>query len=391
MSVRRLSNSGVTGSVYKSLIAGITPVASVPTIGSATDIGTGRAYGNAAANVAFTAGTYVGTSYTATSNPGGFSANSATSPITVTGLSSNTAYTFTVTATNGTGTSQASSNSGSVTVTSVPQAPTIGTATDQGDGTTARISFTAGNDGGSSITGYTVTSNPSSLTGTGSVSPIDVTGLASDTAYTFTVTATNAKGTSSASSATSSLTLAATDLGSLYPIRSYVVPSGGAATIDFTSIPSTYSHLQIRWVARGSSSGSTQGAISMRVGNSSVDTGSNYTWHGIEGNGTNVSTGAGTSLSYTTLGTIPRDGYTSGMMGTGIIDIFNYTSTSKYKTFRCLSGNDVNNTGTDKGEVSLYSGLWLSTSAIDTIKLSVSGFTQSFAQYSSFALYGVKA
>lgn len=91
----------------------------------------------------------------------------------------------------------------------VPAAPTIGTAT-AGD-TQATITFTTPtSNGGASITGYTVTSNPGGITGTGSGSPITVTGLTNGVAYTFTVTATNSTGTGSASAATNSITPAAT-------------------------------------------------------------------------------------------------------------------------------------------------------------------------------------
>jgi len=60
-------------------------------------------------------------------------------------------------------------------------------------------------DGGSAITGYTVTSNPGSFIGTGSASPITVTGLTNGTAYTFTVIATNSNGNSSPSIASNSV------------------------------------------------------------------------------------------------------------------------------------------------------------------------------------------
>ena len=61
-------------------------------------------------------------------------------------------------------------------------------------------------DGGSALTGYTVTSNPGSITASGSASPITVTGLTNGTAYTFTVTAKNASGTGPASLASNSVT-----------------------------------------------------------------------------------------------------------------------------------------------------------------------------------------
>jgi len=87
----------------------------------------------------------------------------------------------------------------------VPGAPTIGTAT-AGD-TQASVAFSApASNGGSAITGYTVTANPGGATGTGASSPITVTGLSNGTSYTFTVTATNSAGTGSASAASNSVT-----------------------------------------------------------------------------------------------------------------------------------------------------------------------------------------
>lgn len=113
MAVQRLSNSGRSGFSYKSLIAGITPLPSVPTIGAAT------AVNFESVNVAFTApGAYAGSTYTATSSPGGLTGTSASSPILVEGLSELTEYTFTVTATNATGTSGASAASSPVTTPS---------------------------------------------------------------------------------------------------------------------------------------------------------------------------------------------------------------------------------------------------------------------------------
>jgi hypothetical protein len=179
------------------------PVA--PTIGTATNVGTSRAYNNGAATVTFTApnSKLPISSYTVTSSPGSYTGTGSSSPITVAGLQSNTAYTFTVTATSAIGTSAASSASNSITATTVPQAPTIGSAT--AGNASATVAYTAGANGGAAVSTFTATASPGGATGTGA-SPITVSGLSNGTAYTFTVTATNANGTSAASAASNSVT-----------------------------------------------------------------------------------------------------------------------------------------------------------------------------------------
>jgi len=163
--------------------------------------------GNAQASVAFTAPTSTGgsliTSYTVTSSPGNITATGTSSPITVTGLTNGTAYTFTVVATNAVGTSDASVASTAVTPVTVPGAPTISQVI--AGYAEASVTFTAPNDGGSPITSYTVTSSPGNITATGTGTSITVTSLTNGTSYTFTVVATNAVGTSVASVASTAV------------------------------------------------------------------------------------------------------------------------------------------------------------------------------------------
>ena len=125
---------------------------------------------------------------------------------TVTGLTNDLSYDFRVKAVNAFGTSIASDTATKTPgAPTAPDAPTIGTAT--AGNTTASVAFSAPADnGGSAITGYTVLSSPGGFTATGASSPITVTGLTNGVEYTFTVTATNAIGTSAASSASNAIT-----------------------------------------------------------------------------------------------------------------------------------------------------------------------------------------
>ncbi|MDA8773401.1 fibronectin type III domain-containing protein, partial [Luminiphilus sp.] len=141
---------------------------------------------------------------------GTFTATGASSPLTVSGLTNGNTYSCSVVATNSAGSSAASATvnatPGADTTTAIPGVPTI-TRTDYGDGE-IYLYVTVSDDGGSAVTGYTAscTDGTTTFTGTDADSPITVSGLTNDTAYTCTVTATNAMGTSAASSATASIT-----------------------------------------------------------------------------------------------------------------------------------------------------------------------------------------
>jgi hypothetical protein len=178
------------------------------------------------------------TGYTVTSSPGGITATGPTSPIVLLGLTNGTAYTFTVTSKNAAGLSTVSAASNSVTpdaslAPAPPSAPVIGVAT-AGD-TQAIVSFTApAGNGGSPITGYTVTASPGGVTATGAASPITVAGLTNGTAYTFTVTARTVIGVSTASAQSNSVT----PMGLVAPTPPSigVATAGDArATISFTA------------------------------------------------------------------------------------------------------------------------------------------------------------
>jgi hypothetical protein len=168
-------------------------------------------------------------------------------------------------------------------------------------------------------------------------------------------------------------------------ISTVTVGSGGQATIDFTSIPQTYTHLQIRVMCR-SLSGATNDGILMRCGTGgTLNTTSTLWGHFLKGDGATTTSGSRSSTNIEMIETTANTSAAS-MFGVAIIDLLDYTSTTNNKTFRSLTGNDQNGS---LGELRLMSGSYgATTNAIDTLRF-YSAFAN-IAQYSSFALYGIK-
>lgn len=169
-------------------------------------------------------------------------------------------------------------------------------------------------------------------------------------------------------------------------ISTVTVGAGGASSIDFTSIPGTYKHLQIRGIMKDVTTGTADyDALRIQYNN---DTGTNYSWHYLKGEGSGSGgVGQASTSSYLWSGTVMRSGTgQTSAFSTSIIDILDYANTSKYKTQRWLNGTEFNAL---YPWVGLGSGLWQSTSAITSIKMYLDT-SVNFAQYSTFALYGIK-
>ena len=169
---------------------------------------------------------------------------------------------------------------------------------------------------------------------------------------------------------------------SYYQIATTTVGGGGSATVSFTSIPATYTHLQVRGIARTNRSGSNQDAIRYRFNS---DSGNNYTLHYLYGNGSTAGAGANTSDTQGYMDGITESDNLAGAFGGFILDILDYTNTNKYKTSRSWSGREDNTSGA----IWLESTLWMNTAAITSIVFTPNVGT-SIDQYSKFALYGIK-
>jgi hypothetical protein len=173
--------------------------------------------------------------------------------------------------------------------------------------------------------------------------------------------------------------------GSYDSIATQTVGAGGAASVTFSSIPSTYKHLQIRGIMRDSAADTAVQNVVMSFNSDTTYT--NYHSHFLTGDGSSASSGdiqvsgfyAGAAL------TISNNAI-ANTYGATIIDILDYANTSKNKTVRLLTGVDVNGAG---GQARLESSVWLNTAAITSCTINVRS-SGNLMQYSSFALYGIR-
>lgn len=147
----------------------------------------------------------------------------------------------------------------------------------------------------------------------------------------------------------------------------------GSTSLTFSSIPQSYTHLQIRYMAV-----SAYILISSNLGTGTKG-------HFIHGNGTSIN-----SYAFDPLGSgmyVNING-NANEVSTGVIDILDYSNTNKNKTLRALLGRETN---TSDSSVTFSSGFWNSTSAISSITITnnVSGGVN-FGTGTSFALYGIR-
>jgi hypothetical protein len=164
-------------------------------------------------------------------------------------------------------------------------------------------------------------------------------------------------------------------------IATTTVGSGGVASVTLGSIPGTFTHLQVRCIARSTYSVGNTSALLIQVnGNTTIG---DYAVHLLDGNGSSVSV-YGAANDYPQ-GAISNANAGANIFGVAVFDILDYTNTNKHKTIRSLSGNDNNGSGT----LRFSSGAsYANTNAITSVSFSTP--SGDLAQYSSFALYGIK-
>jgi hypothetical protein len=177
---------------------------------------------------------------------------------------------------------------------------------------------------------------------------------------------------------------AAYEPGSYYSIETITVGSGGSSTVTFSSIPSTYTHLQVRCLVKTNRTSSNLSGAPF-IFNS--DSATNYSCHEFNGNGSTLSASNTSNGSSIDVGRVSGNSSSANVFGVEVIDILDYKNTNKYKTIRVLNGFDNNGSGV----VAFASGSWRSTSAITSITFQTPYESSLYLQYSEFALYGIKA
>lgn len=170
---------------------------------------------------------------------------------------------------------------------------------------------------------------------------------------------------------------AAYDPAATWLISTTSVGSGGVASVTFSSIPTTYTSLQIRAnIKLSGASGDVNAYIRFNG-----DTGANYVWHVLTGTGSSTIATAVTSTTSILTGQALANNANPGAF---ITDIHDYLSTTRNKTVRSFAGHDENGSG----QSFLTSGLWLNTAAVSSITIITNG--TGIAQDSKFSLYGMK-
>jgi hypothetical protein len=157
-------------------------------------------------------------------------------------------------------------------------------------------------------------------------------------------------------------------------ISSVTVGSGGAANIEFTSIPGTYTDLVCKYSCRN-----TGDSPNLEVSFNAVTT--NRSDRVLSGNGASASSFADATIIY---GLSGRSTSTSSTFSNGEVYLPNYAGS----TNKSLSQDAITENNATEAFAYLVAGLWSNTNAITSLKLTPS--SGNFAQHSTAYLYGIK-
>lgn len=158
------------------------------------------------------------------------------------------------------------------------------------------------------------------------------------------------------------------------------VVTSPVSSITFSSIPSTFSHLQIRAVARTDRSANADDLLTVRLNS---DTGTSYASHLLYSSGNQVQATASVNQTYWRSLYLPGAGATANSFGGVILDLLDYKNTNKNTTMKALNGSY------DYNWISLASGVWMNTAAVTSITFNMAITATNFVSGTRFSLYGI--
>jgi hypothetical protein len=165
--------------------------------------------------------------------------------------------------------------------------------------------------------------------------------------------------------------------GSDYELISTTILGASASTVEFTSIPSDYKHLQVRWVAK-----TTTSANNIQVQFNGI-TAASYARHHLVGTVTTVAASNASGQTFTTLVQAASRSTTANAFTAGIMDVLDYASSSKNTTLRSLHGGQDALSG-----IFLASGLLNNTASISSIRFFLA--SSDLATNTRFSIYGIR-
>jgi len=173
-------------------------------------------------------------------------------------------------------------------------------------------------------------------------------------------------------------------------IASNTVSGSSTSQVDFTSIPQTFTHLQLRCFWNTTSTSTGDYILALTANGDGYPGSGGYTKHWLLGNGASAVSGAETSTWSALAGELGTYGVSNvtpnaSTFSTSVVDVLDYANVNKNKTFRLLYGIDYNGSGV----ASLSSGLRMNTAAINQLTVFHSGSGGYLRSGSRFDLYGI--